>query len=87
MTFDRYLVYPQNLHVLFVPKLKVIDLSDPKGVVEMDKEQKLQMKYEIAEELGYLEKVRESGWKSLTAKETGRIGGILSKRSRQKKSS
>ena len=27
-----------------------------------------QLKYEIAEELGLLEKVRESGWKSLSAK-------------------
>lgn len=34
------------------------------------------MKYEIAEELGLLERVRESGWKSLSAKETGRIAGL-----------
>ena len=38
------------------------------------------MKYEIAEELGLLDKVREKGWKSLTAKESGRIGGILANR-------
>lgn len=38
------------------------------------------MKYEIAEELGLLEKVREGGWKALSARETGRIGGILSRR-------
>lgn len=38
------------------------------------------LKYEIAEELGLLEKVREHGWKSLTPKESGRIGGILSRR-------
>jgi len=38
------------------------------------------MKYEIAEELGLTEKIAESGWKSLTAKESGRIGGILAKR-------
>jgi len=35
------------------------------------------LKYEIAEELGLLEKVRDSGWKSLTAKESGRIGGLM----------
>ncbi len=39
-----------------------------------------QLKYEIAEELGVLDQVIESGWKSLTAKETGKIGGILAKR-------
>ena len=35
------------------------------------------MKYEIAEELGLLDKVLEEGWKSLSSKETGRIGGII----------
>ena len=43
-----------------------------KGV--LPEEQKL--KYEIAQELGILDKVLESGWKSLSAKETGRIGGL-----------
>ena len=42
------------------------------------------MKYEIAEELGLLEKVREQGWKSLSAKETGRIGGLMTKRKRER---
>ena len=41
------------------------------------------LKYEIAEELGLLDKVFESGWKSLTAKESGKIGGILAKRKKQ----
>lgn len=43
------------------------------------------MKYEIAEELGLLEQVRERGWKSLSAKETGRIGGLMTRRKREKK--
>ena len=38
------------------------------------------MKYEIAEELGLLDKVMTEGWRSLSSKETGRIGGILAKR-------
>lgn len=38
------------------------------------------LKYEIAEELGLLEKVRENGWKALSSKETGRIGGMISRR-------
>lgn len=41
------------------------------------------MKYEIAEELGLLDKVLSQGWKSLTSKETGRIGGMITKRKRK----
>ncbi|HHW30718.1 MAG TPA: small, acid-soluble spore protein, alpha/beta type [Clostridiaceae bacterium] len=38
------------------------------------------LKYEIASELGLLDKVTKFGWKSLSAKETGRIGGLMSKK-------
>ncbi len=41
------------------------------------------LKYEIAGELGLLDRVLEGGWKSLTAKETGRVGGILARRRRE----
>lgn len=41
------------------------------------------LKYEIADELGLTDKVKEFGWGSLTSEESGRIGGIL--RSRKKK--
>lgn len=44
-----------------------------------------EMKYEIAKELGYLDKVMETGWKSLTAKESGRIGGLMTKKKRELK--
>lgn len=44
----------------------------------MDRKEKL--KYEIAEELGLIEKVTKNGWKSLSPKETGRIGGLVNKR-------
>ncbi|KAB3535405.1 small, acid-soluble spore protein, alpha/beta type [Alkaliphilus pronyensis] len=37
----------------------------------------LLMKYEIAEELGLIDKVKRLGWGGLTAKETGRIGGLM----------
>ena len=37
------------------------------------------MKYEIAEELGLLEKVRKGGWKALSSRETGQIGGMVSR--------
>ena len=40
----------------------------------------LQMKMEIAEELGLMEKVEQLGWKGLTSRESGRIGGIMGKR-------
>lgn len=43
-------------------------------------EEKDRMKYEIAEELGLLDQVLEEGWKSLSSKETGRIGGLMTKR-------
>lgn len=46
----------------------------------MSREEK--MKYEIAEELGLLDRVLEEGWKTLSAKETGRIGGLVTKRKR-----
>ena len=49
---------------------------------QMEPEEKL--KYEISEELGLLDQVLENGWKSLSSKETGRIGGILNKRKHQK---
>ena len=35
------------------------------------------LKYEVAKELGIYEKVLEQGWGSLTAKETGKIGGMV----------
>lgn len=44
-----------------------------------------QLKYEIAEELGLLDQVLANGWKSLSSKETGRIGGLMTKRKKQMK--
>jgi ethanolamine utilization microcompartment shell protein EutS len=43
-----------------------------------------EMKYEIAEELGLKEKVDALGWSGLTAEETGRIGGIMTKKKKDK---
>ncbi len=50
---------------------------------ELDPSSKI--KYEIAEELGVLDKVLDSGWKSLSAKETGRIGGMMTRRKNENK--
>ena len=38
------------------------------------------LKYEIAEELGLTDKIDTYGWSGLTAEETGRIGGLMTKR-------
>lgn len=43
------------------------------------------LKLEIAEELGLADKIKEVGWAGLTAKESGRIGGIMTARKRQSK--
>ena len=44
------------------------------------------MKYEIAGELGLTEKIKRFGWKGLTSKESGRIGGIMAKRKKDSRS-
>ena len=38
------------------------------------------LKYEVAEELGLLEKLMEVGWSGLTARETGLIGARVAGR-------
>ena len=58
-------------------KEKKIDLQN------LEPDEKL--KYEIAQELGLLDRVLADGWKSLSAKETGRIGGLMTKRRREQK--
>ena len=45
-----------------------------------------QTKWEIANELGYFDKIVTLGWKSLTSRENGRIGGVLSSRAKKKES-
>ena len=44
-----------------------------------------ELKMESAEELGLLDKVKKVGWAGLSAKETGRMGGILTRRKRELK--
>lgn len=58
-------------------KKKKIDLNNIKP------EEKT--KYEIATELGLIDRVVENGWGSLSARETGRIGGIMTKRKKAAK--
>ena len=51
---------------------------DPNNLKPEDK-----MKFEIAVELGLADKVIAGGWRSLTAKESGRIGGLITKKKRE----
>jgi len=60
---------------ILMPKKKKVDLNN------LEPEE--QLKYEIAEELGLLDKVVSEGWKSLSAKETGRIGGLMTKKKKE----
>ena len=41
------------------------------------------LKFEIATELGLADKVISGGWRSLTSKESGRIGGLVTKKKRE----
>ena len=57
---------------------KKSDPGDPKNLTPEEK-----MKFEIATELGLADKVVAGGWRCLTAKESGRIGGLITKRKRE----
>ena len=64
-------------------------MKDKKKIPQTKEELQLlksdeQMKYEIALELGLFEKVKSVGWKGLSARETGKIGGLLATRKKQK---
>ena len=54
--------------------------NKPIKLEELTKEELV--KYEIAEELGLLDRVLADGWRSLSSKETGRIGGLLARKKR-----
>jgi len=38
------------------------------------------LKMEVVEELGLLEKVRRLGWGGLSARESGKVGGVMTRR-------
>ena len=62
--------------------MKKIIKSKIRGNKELTEAEKMRekIKYEIAEELGLSDKVKSEGWGGLSAEETGRIGGIMTKR-------
>ena len=46
-----------------------------KSFDEMDEKERL--KFETAKELGLADRLMKNGWKSLSASETGKIGGLM----------
>lgn len=66
------------------PLKKVIKakLKSNRELTEIEKLRE-KIKYEIAEELGLRDKVDKNGWSGLTAEETGRIGGIMTRRKKE----
>ena len=62
--------------------LKKVIKAKLKGNKELTKNEMLRevLKYEIAEELGLTEKIESCGWSGLTAEETGRVGGLMTKK-------
>lgn len=42
----------------------------------------LKLKLEVVEELGLVEKVKKVGWGGLTAEETGKMGGYITRKIR-----
>ena len=61
-----------------MPKKKKDEPVDPKNLKPEER-----MKCEIAAALGLADKVIAGGWRSLTAKESGRIGGLITKKKRE----
>ena len=59
--------------------------KEVKAYLEGKLSQAEKLKYKIADEMGVLDKVIKDGWKSLSAKETGRIGGLMTKKKKHKK--
>lgn len=63
-------------------KKKKDEPFDPEKLKPEDK-----LKFEIATELGLADKVIAGGWRCLTAKESGRIGGLITKKKREQANS
>lgn len=80
---NRLCAYRIHIFLAFVHTVRTErgDFMGKKELTEAEKKD-LRMKMEIAEELGLLEKVEQMGWKGLTSRESGRIGGIMGKRKR-----
>ena len=88
-------IWAYIIAAIIIPKRKqpILQRKGVWAVLDKEKEIKayldgellpeVRMKYEIAEEMGLLDRVLSDGWKSLSAKETGRIGGLMTKRKKK----
>lgn len=67
-----------------LPFKKVVKakLKSKKELTEEEMERE-RIKYEIAEDLGLVDKVKKYGWSGLTSEETGRIGGIMTQKNKE----
>jgi len=82
----RYYDVLDPKYIKKTPLKKVIKakINSNKPLTEEEKERE-RVKFEIAEELGLGDKVRKYGWSGLTSSETGRIGGIMTRRNRERR--
>lgn len=64
--------------------LSVSENKLSKEELKKAKEEMEKLKLEMARELGLFDKVMAGGWKNLTSKESGRIGGKISAKLRNK---
>ena len=78
---------PQGLHeTISKKKLEKEKIMSPKKEKKIDLDNltpEESLKLEIAAEIGVYDKVLTQGWRSLTAKESGRIGGMMTRRRRE----
>ena len=58
--------------------MKEEDVKCVEDIEKLKKEDK--EKWEIAVELGFFDKIVDKGWKSLTARESGKVGGVMASR-------
>lgn len=69
--------------MLVGPKKNPVEILTPEDIVKLPQQE--QHKWEIAAELGLFDTIIEQGWEALTARESGRIGGMLAAAQRKKK--
>ena len=69
--------------MLVGPKKNPVEILTPEDIAKLPQQE--QHKWEIAAELGLFDKIIEQGWEALTARESGRIGGMLAADSEKEK--
>jgi hypothetical protein len=85
LTINKYIGYISGGVKMGKTPLKKVIKAKIKSNRELTPLEKTRekIKYEIADELGLSEKIDKLGWAALTAEETGRIGGIMTRRKKE----